>query len=256
MNKIKHFANKKYKKINYDGVQNKDLTILSDNSKFYISEAYKTLRTNILFSTGDTGSKSFAITSAIPGEGKTTTAINIAISFAQTGKKVVIIDADLRKPKLHKYFDLENKIGLSNVLSGVYDSNDKRYIQNTSVENMDLISSGHVPPNPIELMSSETMQGLLKTLEEAYDFIILDTPPVNIVSDALVLSKIVTGYIMVARSNYTEYEAMNVAMSNFELANIKPLGVVLNDFNKKQSKYSKGGKYKYKTYYNYYRYGN
>ena len=243
-------------KAKYDGVQNKEATILNENSKFYISEAYKTLRTNILFTTRDSQCKVYALTSAIPGEGKTTTAINIAISFAQTEKKVVIIDADLRKPKLHRYFDLENKIGLSNVLSGVYDGSNKSFIQKTSVENLDLISSGHVPPNPIELLSSDNMKGLLDALKESYDFIIIDTPPINIVSDALVLSNMVTGYIMVARSNYTEYQALDVAMSNFELANIKPLGVVLNDFNKKQTKYARGGKYKYKTYYNYYRYGN
>ena len=246
----------KNKTLKYDGVQNKETTILNENSKFHISEAYKTLRTNILFSTRNTGCKLYAVTSAIPGEGKTTTAINIAISFAQTEKKVIIIDSDLRKPKLHKYFDLENKVGLSNVLSGVYDGNDKKYIQKTNVKNLDLISSGHVPPNPIELLSSDNMKELLKSLEETYDFVILDTPPVNIVSDALVLSDMVTGYIMVARSNYTEYDALNVAMSNFELADIKPLGVVLNDFNKKQTIFSRGGKYKYKTYYNYYRYGN
>lgn len=251
MNKIK-----KEKKTSYDGVKNKQSTILNENSKFYISEAYKTLRTNILFSTGDVGCKTFAVTSAVPGEGKTTSAINISISFAQTEKKVVIIDADLRKPKLHKYFDLENKIGLSNVLSGVYDGNQKDFIQKTNVENLDIISSGHIPPNPIELLASDNMSELIKKLEETYDFIILDTPPINIVSDALVLSKNVTGYIMVARSNYTEYQALDVAMSNFELANIKPLGVVLNDFNKKQTKYARGGKYRYKTYYNYYRYGN
>ena len=243
------------KRVKYDGVQNRESTILNENSKFHISEAYKTLRTNILFSTGDVGCKSYAITSAIPGEGKTTTAINLAITFAQTEKKVVIIDADLRKPKLHKYFDLENKIGLSNVLSGVYEGSDKDYIQETGVENMHLISSGHIPPNPIELLSSDKMQELIKELEESFDFIIFDTPPINIVSDALVLSKSITGYILVARSNYTEYQALSTAMSNFELANIKPLGVVLNDFSRKKTKYG-GGKYKYKTYYNYYRYDN
>lgn len=169
---------------------------------------------------------------------------------------MVIIDADLRKPKLHKYFELENKIGLSNVLSGVYEGNGNKYIQNTNVENLDLISSGHVPPNPIELLSSDNMKNVLEALKECYDFVIVDTPPINIVSDALVLANLVTGYIMVTRSNYTEYQALDVAMSNFELANIKPLGVVLNDFNKKQTRYAKGGKYKYKTYYNYYRYGN
>lgn len=247
---------KSRKKTNFDGVKNKESTILNENSKFYISEAYKTLRTNILFSTGDVGCKTFVVTSAIPGEGKTTSSINIAISFAQTEKKVVIIDADLRKPKLHKYFDLENKIGLSNVISGVYDGKKKDFIQKTGVENLDIISSGHIPPNPIELLASDNMQDLIKKLEETYDFIILDTPPINIVSDALVLSKIVTGYILVARSNYTEYHAMDIAMANFELANVKPLGVVLNDFNRKQTNYVRGGKYKYKSYYNYYRYGN
>lgn len=240
------------KDMNYDGIQNKDMTILNENSNFFITEAYKTLRTNILFSTGDLGCKTYAVTSAVPGEGKTTTSINMAISFAQTDKKVVIIDADLRKPKLHKYFDLENRVGVSNILSGIYDGKNTEYIQNTDVKNLDLISAGHIPPNPIELLSSEKMQGFIKELEESYDFIIIDTPPVNVVSDALVLSKIVTGYILVTRSNYTEYNALNAAMSNFELANVKPLGVVLNDFDTKQAKYAGGGK----GYYSYYSYGN
>lgn len=244
------------KRQNLDGLQNKESTILNENSKFFISEAYKTLRTNILFSARNEGCKIFAVTSAIPGEGKTTTALNLAITFAQTEKKVVIIDADMRKPKLHKYFDLDNKVGMSNILSGVFDGKNKNYIQKTNVPNLDLISSGHIPPNPIELLSSERMPEMIRSLEETYDFIIIDTPPVNIVSDALVLSKCVTGYILVARSNYTEYNVMDAAMSKFELADIKPLGVVLNDFDQKQQKYASKGKYKYKTYYNYYRYGN
>lgn len=243
MIKIKNYAKKYSGKAKYDGVQNRKFTILNDNSKFYISDAYKTLRTNILFSTGESTRKIYAVTSTVPGEGKTTTAINIAVSFAQTEKKVVIIDSDLRRPKLHKYFDLENKVGLSNVLSGIYDGESKDYIQKTNIDNLDVISSGHIPPNPIDLLASDKMQELLKTLEETYDFIILNTPPVNLVSDALVLSKNVTGYILVVRSNYTEYQALDDAMSNFELAKIKLLGVVLNDFNRKHTKYS-GGKYK------------
>ena len=254
MSKLKNKDSKKTMK--YDGLRNRENTILSDNSKFFVSEAYKTLRTNILFSAGDSGSKSFVITSAIPGEGKTTNAINLAISFAQTEKKVVLIDGDLRKPKLHKYFDLENKTGVSNVISGVYDGTNKDFIQNTHIENLDLITSGHIPPNPIELMASDNMCKFIKKLEEIYDFIIIDTPPVNVVSDALVLSKYVTGYIMVARSEYTEYQSLNSAMSNFELANIKPLGIILNDVANKRSRYSSKRKYGYKSYYNYYRYGN
>ena len=250
------FKKKEKKGISYDGVRNKESTMLNENSKFFVSEAYKTLRTNILFSAGEVGSKSFVVTSAIPGEGKTTNAINLAISFAQTEKKVVLIDADLRKPKLHKYFDLENKVGISNVISGVYEGGDKDFIQKTHVENLYLITSGHIPPNPIELLASDNMHELVKKLEESYDYIIIDTPPVNVVSDALVLSKSVTGYIMVTRCDYTEYQSLSNAMSKFELANIKPLGVVLNDFSTKVSNYSSKGKYRYKSYYNYYRYGN
>ncbi len=231
------------KNVAFDNIDISKETILNENSPFIVSEAYKTLRTNILFSTGDEGSKSYVITSAIPGEGKTTTAINIAISFAQTEKKVVIIDADLRKPKLHKYFDLKNKVGISNVLSGIYEEGNKPYIQKTNIKNLDIITSGHIPPNPIELLSSDKMNELITHLGEIYDFIIIDTPPINIVSDALVLSKLVTGYIMVTRSGYTEYHSLNLAMSNFEIANIKPLGVVLNDYKEEKSKFSKSKKY-------------
>ena len=231
--------------------QDDKVLILNENSKFLVSEAYKTLRTNILFTTGEEGCKTYAITSSIPGEGKTTTAINIAISFAQTEKKGVIINCDLRKPKLHRYFNLKNKVGISNVLSGVYDDDTENYIQKTNIKNLDLISSGHIPPNPIELLASEKMQALIQTLEETYDYIIIDTPPINVVSDALVLSKCVTGYILVTRSGYTEHHALSLAMSNFELANIKPLGVVLNDYNEKHSKLTRAGRYK-----KYYSYGD
>lgn len=240
------------KKTDYDDIQNVNYAILNKNSKFHIAEAYKTLRTNILFSAGDSGCKTYAVTSAIAGEGKTTTSINIAISFAQTDKKVVIVDADLRKGKLHQYFDSENKVGLSNILSGIYDGMDTNCIQSTNLENLDLISAGHIPPNPIELLSSVKMRDFIKELEEMYDFIIIDTPPVNIVSDAMVLSKIVTGYILVARSNYTEYNTLDAAMSNFELANIKPLGVVLNDYDVNRTKYASAGN----KYYSYYGYGS
>ena len=256
MSKLNLKFGKKKNLQKYDGVQNKEITILNEKSKFAISEAYKSLRTNILFSNSSEGSKCFVLTSAIPGEGKTTTAINLAISFAQTEKKVVLIDADLRKPKLHKYFDTDNKVGLSNVLAGMVGEKNKDYIKKTNIENLDIIGSGHIPPNPMELLSSDNVGKFVEGLKTEYDYVIFDTPPVNIVSDALVLSKCSTGYILVTRSGYTEYSALNTALSNLELANIKPLGVVLNDFNHKQQKYVSNGKYRYKSYYNYYRYGN
>ena len=246
--------NKKKKKINYDGFKNRDMTIIGKNTNFTITEAYKTLRTNIIFSCRGTGCKKFVVTSPFPGEGKTTNAINLAISFAQTGKKTLLIDADLRKPKLAKYFDIKNRVGLSNILSDVYDEGEGKVINKTRYENLDLIAAGHIPPNPIELLSSDNMTEFLSQLDKIYDYVIIDTPPVNVVSDALVLSKDVTGYILVVRSNYTEYQAMDTAMSKFELAEISPLGIILNSFTEKRKKYSTGSKYKYKNYYSYYRY--
>ncbi len=228
-------------------------TIVTENTAFSIKEAYKTLRTNIIFTTREKGCKKYVVTSSVPGEGKTTTAINLAISFAQTNKRVLLIDADLRKPRVHKYFSISRKEGLSNYLFNVYEEDgvDEGVIQSTKVENLDIICSGHIPPNPLELLSSENMKVLIGELESKYDFIIIDTPPINIVSDALVLSELVTGYVLVARSNYSEYTHLTNALSKFEIAGIKPLGVVLNDYDDKALMYRSNYKNKYRYKYDY-----
>lgn len=224
---------------------------ITANSPFAITEAYKTLRTNLIFSTGDTGCKKYVVTSSLPGEGKTTNSVNLAVSFAQTGKKVLLIDADLRKPRVHKYFEIEDKTGLSNVLSGIFDGEKKDVINKTPVENLDVVYSGHIPPNPIELLASDNMRVFIETVEKIYDFIVIDTPPINVVSDALVLSKYVTGYILVLRSNITVYQSLESAIAKFELANVKPIGIILNDYESNKKEYS--SRYKYRRYqYQYY----
>ena len=245
-------SSKKTKKISKKYVLHGDnYSYITPKSPFDITEAYKTLRTNLIFSTGDTGCKKYVVTSSLPGEGKTTNAVNIAVSFAQTGKKVLLIDADLRKPRIHKYFRPEDKTGLSNVLSGVFDGEKREVIYKTEVDNLDVIFAGHIPPNPIELLSSDNMRTFMESVEEIYDFIVIDTPPINVVSDALVLSKYVTGYILVLRSNVTVYQSLESAIAKFELANVKPIGVVLNDYASDRKEYS--SRYKYRRYhYQYY----
>lgn len=243
-NKLLNIKNKKTTS------SDRTLNIINSESPFSITEAYKTLRTNVIFSTRGTGCKKYAVTSPVPREGKTTNSVNLAISFAQTGKKVLLIDADLRKPRIHSYFGLRNRTGLSNILSGVFDDENKTYINKTNIENLDVITAGHIPPNPIELLSSDNMRDFLQSLDDIYDFVVIDTPPINVVSDALVLSKYVTGYILVMRSNYSEYQSLKDAVSKFELANVKPLGVILNDYDENKQKYS--SRYKYKGYYYYY----
>lgn len=225
---------------------------ITANSPFTITEAYKTLRTNLIFSTGDTGCKKYAVTSSLPGEGKTTNSVNIAVSFAQTGKKVLLIDADLRKPRIHKFFGAEDKTGLSNVLSGVFDGEKKDVIYTTEVENLDVVYAGHIPPNPMELLASDNMRVFMESVEKIYDFIVIDTPPINVVSDALVLSKYVTGYILVLRSNVTVYQSLESVIEKFDIANVKPIGIVLNDYEAKKREYSsryKDRRYQYQYYY-------
>lgn len=227
--------------------------IIDSKSSFSITEAYKTLRTNIMFKTGDTGCKIITVTSAVPGEGKTTTAVNLAVSFAQTGKRVLLIDADMRKPKVHRFFNIKNSTGLSNILSGIYDEKKDSCISKSVVDNLDVVFAGRVPPNPVELLASDNTETFLKSVENEYDFIIMDTPPINVVTDSLVISKLVTGYVLVVRSNYSEYKCISDAISKCELANAKLFGVVYNGYDQNKKTYGiKYGKYKCKGYYNYY----
>lgn len=192
-----------------------------------ITEQYRTIRTNIQFSAVDTPIRSLMVTSAGPSEGKSTTASNLAVVFAQQGKKVLIVDADLRRPTLHFTFGFTNTIGLTNVLTRQIHINES--IRTTDVENLYFMPSGPIPPNPAELLGSATMDQLISDLYEMFDLVIFDVPPVLAVADAQVLGNQVDATILVVSSGLTEREGAIKAKEILEQAKSKLLGAVLNN---------------------------
>ncbi len=212
--------------------------IINSQTSFEIIEAYKATRTNVMFSlNNEKGCKKVVITSPTSGEGKTTTCINLACTFAETGAKVLIIDSDLRAPRLHKYLKLANEKGLSNVLAG-FNEVDECLVK-TERENFDCLTSGPIPPNPVELVSADSMKELIEILSQRYDYIFIDTPPLNIVTEALILSKYATGVIVVTRQKYTMYKMVERAINSLKFANAKIIGFVMNDV--EDNKYVYGG---------------
>lgn len=201
--------------------------MLGNNVSFNVIESYKSMRTNILFSLSTSESKAFVISSANPDEGKSTTAVNIAITLAQGNYKVLLCDGDLRKPVQANVFGLKNKIGLSSVLSKMSEIDEA--IQSTNIENLDILTSGEIPPNPSELLGSERMRDIINQLSEHYDYIIIDTPPVNVVSDALNLSQFVAGIMVVVKYASTTFYDIGNVISKIRLANMKHLGFIIND---------------------------
>ena len=205
------------------------------NPKSPISEQYRTIRTNIQFSSVDEELRSILFTSSGPGEGKSMTTANIAVPYAQQGKKVLLIDADLRKPTVHYTFRLDNLKGLSNVLVG--DVLLEEAIHTTSIDHLDVISSGPIPPNPSELLGSRKMRAILERAKEQYDLVIFDTPPVLAVTDAQIMADFVDGAMLVVRSKVTELDAATKAVEALKPAKARLLGTVLNDREKKGSNY-------------------
>ncbi len=222
------------------------MTTLDKNSTFQIVEAYKAVRTNLLFALAPSKLKSVIVTGAEPGSGKSTTCSNLAITMAQTGAKVVLIDADMRKPVQHKIFRVSNTKGLSKLLGGLSDLSDSFY--GDLMPNLDLIPAGPIPPNPSELLGSERMAQLLLALAEAYDYIFIDTPPLNVVSDCLTLSDKTGGTLLVARQKQTHYEELQKAVGSLQNVGANVLGVVITDVSEANKPYGPYGSYKYKAY--------
>lgn len=232
------------------------MAILNEKTNFSVKEAYKACRTNFMFALSNIPDKckKIVFTSQGPGEGKTTTSINIAIAFAQTGAKVVIIDADLRRPHVHKYLELDNEIGLTSVLGG-FNTLDEAIKKHEL--GIDCISCGHIPPNPSELLASDKMAALVEELTKKYDYIILDTPPINVVSDAIAMStKMDAGVALVVRQKYTTHDAIKKSKATLEFANAKLIGFVLNDVTNESFTYrSRYGRYRsYRNYKKYVKY--
>lgn len=218
--------------------------LLTNDSPFAVKEAYVKLRTNMMFSLAADGEKPcqvFCITSPSESEGKSLTSANIAISFAMLGKRTLLIDADMRRPTQNKLWKLKSESGLSSILARV-DSCDVFDIEGLPLS---IICAGNTPPNPSELLSSANMSKLIDGLREQYDYIIIDTPPINTVADAQILSRVVDSTVMVCRSGNTKNTELHNALDLVERSNGNVCGIVLNNLNMKSSKYSYHYKYGY-----------
>lgn len=198
------------------------------NPKSVVSEQFRTIRTNLNFSIPDKKLKTLLVTSAAPREGKSTNSSNIGVVFAQEGRKVLIIDGDMRKPTVHHTFGKKNSHGLSSVLTGQSELQDS--IQKTEIENLSVMTSGPIPPNPAELLASISMDSLIDKLKTQFDLIIFDAPPVLSVTDAQILSNKCDGTVLVISVGEAEKEGVLKAKEALEKSKGNILGVILNNY--------------------------
>lgn len=221
---------------------------------FQVMEAYKMIRTNLFFTLATKESHVVVFSSAEPSAGKSTLSANLSIVMAQTGAKVLLIDADMRKPTQHRNFKRSRSTGLSKILGGL--ATFEETVQREVKPNVDVILSGPTPPNPSELLGSARMKSLLEEVGKLYDYVFIDMPPLCVVADALVVAPNAAGVILVARQNQTTYDEFGEAIEKVENAGIDLLGVVMTDMNMVISKYTRYGRYgKYNRYgYGYGRY--
>ena len=232
------------RKVKNDGKQQATLM----GGTFEIIEAYKSLRANLLFSLANAQKKIVVVSGAEPDVGKSTTSSNLAVMMAQTGSRVLLIDADLRKPKLHKTFHVSRSDGLTKCLlrPGDWES----AIVKEVAPHLDLLPSGPIPPNPSELLGSARMVQLLNAFSEKYEYIFIDTPPINVVTDGLILISRSAGAVLVTRQNQTTYEEVQESVDNIRKVNGNLLGVVINDYK------ITAGERQRRYYYKHYGYGN
>lgn len=228
-----------------------DFMIASGNDvPFNYVESFKSLRTNLNFIAATEKLNTFILTSAIPGEGKSNTAINLAITLAEDSKSVVVVDCDLRKPSLNRYLKLgRNFKGVTDILTG------NVTVEEALIQFEDLgihvLTAGAVPPNPSEMLSTEPMQKLVEDLKAAFDYVILDTPPVSVVTDAAILGRYADGALLCVRSDFAPKETVQLAKERLTAVGVRILGVVLTGFDAKNdhksSAYSYTYEYEYKS---------
>ena len=223
--------------------------ILCQNSPFAVKEAYNAIRTNLLFTQQGEKCPIFVVTSPTANNGKTINSINLAVSFAQMGKRTLLIDADMRNPTIHRMFSISVKNGLSEILAGLTDNIS---VSKTDVENLSVLTAGKIPPNPAELLSSARMDKLLEFVKEHYDCVFIDTPPINLVTDSTIFAQKVTGYIVIVKTDTTNTHDVKTTVTNIEQNDGNILGFILNDVNSEKKKYySYYRKYNYNYSYNY-----
>jgi succinoglycan biosynthesis transport protein ExoP len=216
--------------------------VAGSGSQRHFSEAYRVLRTNVQFSTIDRPGQTLLVTSANPGEGKTTTAANLALVMAQAGKKVVLVDSDLRRPSVHRLFGLSNEQGLTNLLLSTQ-SNVDGYAQRTRFDNLAVVTSGPLPPNPSELLASRRLDSIVENLKTQADVVVFDSPPILAVTDATILASKVDGTMLVIDSGKTRSQALQRAKDALVRSKTHLLGAVLNKLKRR------GGGYYYHYYY-------
>ncbi|MBQ7377912.1 MAG: CpsD/CapB family tyrosine-protein kinase [Clostridia bacterium] len=220
----------------------KSTYLLTPDAPFAIAEAYRMLRTNIMYSAGQEGTPIYAITSAMPHEGKSINCSNIAISFAHAGKRVLLIDGDMRNPTVAPLFKESSKNGLSEYLASVVP--EPNFIP-SKYENLTLMVAGHKPPNPAELLGNKRIAELFEIAREKFDYIFIDLPPVNMISDATILAKDISGYLFVVDSGHTHSGAVKRALDSIRMVGGSVIGFALNRVNPKKSD---GALYGYKSY--------
>lgn len=221
---------------------------LHKNLEFTAIEQYKLLRTNLSFTLpADVKCPIIGVSSSIRGEGKSTTAINLSYVLAENGKKVLLVDADLRIPSIAKKMDMNSSPGLTDFLMD-YESQQLSVFKSKLLDNWYILPSGNLPPNPSELLGSRRMEQIFSILSEKFDYIIVDLPPVNVVSDALAISSLITGMIVVIREEYTTKKELEACFRQLKLSNVNVLGCVLNSAKNEKGSYSR-----YKKYYKYYK---
>ncbi|MBR4109792.1 MAG: CpsD/CapB family tyrosine-protein kinase [Oscillospiraceae bacterium] len=221
--------------------------ILSKSTGFHVREAFKSLRTNIRFFQSSEGCRKFCITSSVASEGKSITTLNLAITFAESNQRVLLIDADLRRPSLARLLIEKAAPGLSNVLAGL--CTEEEAIHKNVYPNLDVMFSGEIPPNPSELFSTGRMKQMIDKLSANYDYILVDTSPVGIVTDACLVASVLDGVLFLVRQYKTEKDTLAKSLNLLENAGVRVMGFVINGYEDDRVGYSK---YRYK--YRYYKY--
>ena len=230
--------------------KNQNLQLIWEEGAHSIAaEAYRTLRTNIALSQVDKPIRTLLVTSCIPREGKSTTVANLGVTFALAQQKVLIIDADLRRPILHRLFGIPNSQGLTHMLSDAVEYD--QVFTPTKIANLWIVTCGIIPPNPSELLGSQKMKVFLERVQEQFDLILLDSPPISSLADASVLGSIVDGVLFIVKANTASRDIIEKAKDQLETVGANIIGVVLNDVDIKRDGY-----YKYYYYYNYEYYGS
>ncbi|CAM3386169.1 CpsD/CapB family tyrosine-protein kinase [Paenibacillus lupini] len=203
------------------------------NPRSPVSETYRTLRTNIEFASVDEALQVIMVSSAGPGEGKSTTIANLAVAFSQSDRKVLLIDADMRKPTAHKSFQISNRFGLSSVIS--QQCTLQEALQSSDIPNLDIMTSGPIPPNPAEMLASKRMTALLDELKGIYDIVLIDTPPLLAVTDAQIASAKSDGVVLVVDQGRVKRQFAQRAIQNLQNVNARILGVVLNNVKRRSN---------------------